>query len=938
MPKFFRTSLLIVASICNMHSWSAESVPYASELGSPYGIDSDWYTTRGNGLKPWSNVTGDFGGQWGNTDCTNGIRYVYSETSDADAWLISPDIALEAAKDYYLTIWVRTEFSPENFRVTIAQGDTPEEQRNGTVLIDMENEAVMGRWKRLRKSFRVDETGNYNFGLNCYSKANQFTLYVTGFSLIEGDGTHAVEVIPAAVPVIKPLPYKAGFPADCIHWSAIRGRNASGQGAWYYEQGDNSYAFVDPDEQEDNWLVSPAFEFPEAGDYKISVSAESFGVLDWFLGTDPADPETFTSPLGGTSYPGTTGATLVTIDKPGTYYVGFHAHAEEGSTMGYGVYGLNVRMVKEWPQPVTDLRTAVDPNGGMTVELNWTNPSLTLKGNQLGTLKKVEIYRDGKPIGTISDAVPGKKSSYIDNTVDSPGLHTYKILPYNELGTSMEDACEVETMYVGTGVEPFPYTWTTGSEHEHYEALTKWVTHNPAGTDREWNIDFGWRYCWASWKLTDAQNDDYLATPYIALEKGYYKVSFETNDRHTNYDFGYLTDRADIPGTFVAVESFRMWDQFGNHENSTIINIPADGNYAMGWHHVEGTEDKCRIELYSIKMEKILPVPAIAEELLAEASQDFSLSAEISWRNPKVDNAGNPLETITRVILLRNAERIADLKENVAPGQKMSFTDTGIPEAAEYEYTVEVFNENGKAQTLPASVKVYVGKGEAIPYEAKLQSWTRYNLDRDNYEWSNMEGGGIRFYSRFSDSDDWAVSPQIYLEPAKEYEIAVETSTISEYPVNWDICTSTIKNPAEMTTLATITIPAKAERHPDKILITTSTENAGDMALFSPGNHVFAAHATGMGTINLHSFKIEEVESVGINVTETERDIQIIIKGDTMILPSGTDIVRIYDITGRIIGSLIVSGTTLSTENLPAGISIIEAAGAYGRSYIKISR
>ena len=93
-----------------------------------------------------------------------------------------------------------------------------------------------------------------------------------------------------------------------------------------------------------------------------------------------------------------------------------------------------------------------------------------------------------------------------------------------------------------------------------------------------------------------------------------------------------------------------------------------------------------------------------------------------------------------------------------------------------------------------------------------------------------------------------------------------------------------------------------------------------------------------MGTINLHSFKIEEVESVGINVTETERDIQIIIKGDTMILPSGTDIVRIYDITGRIIGSLIVSGTTLSTENLPAGISIIEAAGAYGRSYIKISR
>ena len=100
MYNSFRTSLLAIACICNLHAWSAESVPYTSELGTPYGISSDWYNTRGNGVKSWSNVTGDFGGQWGNTGCTNGIQYVYSETSDADAWLISPDIALEAAKDY----------------------------------------------------------------------------------------------------------------------------------------------------------------------------------------------------------------------------------------------------------------------------------------------------------------------------------------------------------------------------------------------------------------------------------------------------------------------------------------------------------------------------------------------------------------------------------------------------------------------------------------------------------------------------------------------------------------------------------------------------------------------------------------------------------------------------------------------------------------------
>ena len=141
--------------------------------------------------------------------------------------------------------------------------------------------------------------------------------------------------------------------------------------------------------------------------------------------------------------------------------------------MGYGVYALNVRMVKEWPQPVTDLRTTVDPSGTMKVTLQWTNPSLTLKGNQLDALTHVEIYRDGTLIDNISDAVPGKSCTFVDDNVDVPGIHTYKVLPYNALGASTEDVREVETMYVGGGAEPFPYSWTTGSEREHYEALTK---------------------------------------------------------------------------------------------------------------------------------------------------------------------------------------------------------------------------------------------------------------------------------------------------------------------------------------------------------------------------------------------------------------------------------------------------------------------------------
>lgn len=937
MTSSFRQSLLTTALIaaCTLSAKAAFNVPYTSELGSPYGIDTDWYNTRGNGTKAWFNLTGDLGGEWGNTGCTSGVYYIYSETSAADAWLISPDISLEARKDYYLTIWVRTEFSPENFRITVAQGDTPAAQRDGTVLIDMNNETVQGRWKCLRKAFRVDETGDYNFGLNCYSRVNQFTLYVTGFSLVEGDGTHAVEVIPAAQPKTMTLPYRSVFPDDCIHWSAIRGSATTGTASWYYEESDNSYAFLDPDEQEDNWLISPGLEITEAGDYKISVSAESYGVLDWYLGTDHTDPSTFTIPLGGTSYPGTTGATLVTVDEPGTYHVGFHAHADNGSSMGYGVYSLNVRIVKDWPQPVGDLTTTVDPNGALQASLAWTNPTQTLKGNTLTALEKVEIYRDGVLAATLTGMLPGQKCTYTDSELDQPGIHTYHILPYNELGASEEDARRVETMYVGTEVEPFPYEWVTGYDRENYEQLARWVAYNPDGkSGREWHIEYGWRYSWNSSRIPGTDNNDYVATPYIAMQKGYYKVTFEVNDRHANYDFGYVTDRADLPGTFVFVESFRMSEIWNNHENSAVIRIPDNGNYAMAWHHTAGTSEYCGIEIYSIRMEKVNPLPGIAEELSVVPAENFSLGAIVNWRNPGTDIAGYPLDELTRVIILRNSERIADIRENIEPGAEMSFTDTDIPEAGEYEYTVQVFNEYGTAQALPASSVAYIGRGESIPYEAYLQTWTRHNRDRDNYEWQNMENGGITFYSRFSISDDWAVSPYICLEPSMEYDLTVSASTISEYDVEWDICSATVSDPSAMTSFATVTIPAGSDAEEYTFRLSTRPEDA---AALPAGNRVFAAHATGMGTIRLHSFTIKAAENNAINEARTDEGEMIRIEGNIIILPEGTETARIFDTQGRIIATS-TGDAPVNIDQITAPIFFVETTGTYGAARARLAR
>ena len=942
MKRILITAIAAIMALSSALCHAAKSVPYSSELGTAFGLDPDWTNSRGDGPKAWSAVNPEnWQGEWGNTGCSAAIQYSYAAT-DADAWFISPAIALEADKDYTLTVWVRTDYFSESFRVNLADSPNVADLKAGTTIADLNNRTIAGRWKPLRSTFRVDHTADYHFGLNCYSKADQMNLYVTGFSLAEGDGSHEITVVPAANPQVMSLPYRSDIAADHTSWSSIIGSFATSADNWYFEPADNSYSFVSYDNIEDNWLISPALRMETAGDYRISISAEIYGSLDVYLGTDPARPETFTIPVtGNTDIPAgdDPANAMVEIPAPGTYYVGFHAHAKEGSSYGYGITSLYVREYKDWPKPVDDLASAVDPNGAMEVTLGWTNPSLSVKGNRLEALEKVEIYRDSELIATLTDAAPGQKMHYTDSSVPTPGLHIYHILPYNALGAAEDGIRPVSTTYVGTTVEPFPYR-ISSADSDAATGFAKWYAHNPAGVpDREWHLAYGWRYYWESRQLHNNYepyaNDDYLATPYITMTKGYYNVTFSVVDRHANYDFGYLTDRADMPSTFVKVQEMRGSEIYNEHTVSAVVYIPADGNYAMAWHHVGTADANSGVEIYGIDMTPVKAVPSQAENLTVTPGADFALTADISWTNPTTDNAGMPLDKITRISVLRNGESVeADI--DLTPGASQTITDRAIPADGEYVYQVIVLNDNGALPSAPPSATVYAGRGAAAPWQADLWTWKIVNMDGSREKWRRYGDSSLVYSTNFNDADDWAISPYITFEPESRYEISAETYLGGEESVEWALAYGTNTLPATMTKVATFTTSA-TDGQTDRLIVTTVKPDddsqrirpAAQTVYIPSGTYTLALHGYTRGTFELRSFAVNKDGAGSVDGIASDLSATVTLSGGMLRFPANTVEVKIFDAQGRYVASQR-DAAPISADALPRGIVMVTVVTADG--------
>ena len=97
----------------------------------------------------------------------------------------------------------------------------------------------------------------------------------------------------------------------------------------------------------------------------------------------------------------------------------------------------------------------------------------------------------------------------------------------------------------------------------------------------------------------------------------------------------------------------------------------------------------------------------------------ISLACHLSWTNPVTTVAGNPLNSIKKIVIERNNEIIKEI-ENPAVGALMNFTDNTVPTTDNYHYVLYAINDDGKG----AEADGYADIGDGCYFRFVLQNST----------------------------------------------------------------------------------------------------------------------------------------------------------------------------------------------------------------------
>lgn len=194
MKKKLFTALLAAYSL-SIVPVSAETFNYSSQLFLDLStIDTGWTSYNGTSrAKAWVADPGN---------CTNkstaeqfakvgegitgGASHQYDNAYQANCWLFSPALELESGVEYTVTIWARTHFTPrydehESFKVTV--GDDASASSQTTTIINQPSYQNGEDFEKLTGTFTPQTTGEFYFGIHCFSAADQDQLFVTGFSV-----------------------------------------------------------------------------------------------------------------------------------------------------------------------------------------------------------------------------------------------------------------------------------------------------------------------------------------------------------------------------------------------------------------------------------------------------------------------------------------------------------------------------------------------------------------------------------------------------------------------------------------------------------------------------------------------------------------------------------------------------------------------------------
>ncbi|MCM1067880.1 MAG: choice-of-anchor J domain-containing protein [Muribaculaceae bacterium] len=153
------------------------------------------------------------GSTWAFTS-SNGTFYKYNSTNDADDWLFSPAIYLEAGKAYDFAAFARAYGDKYPEKIEIRMGTAPTAEAMSTTIVPATT--LLGTEQELPAAISAPTSGEYFFGFHAITEAGQWNLYLNGYSISAPFGATA----PDAVTELKLTPDISGALSTAISFKA----------------------------------------------------------------------------------------------------------------------------------------------------------------------------------------------------------------------------------------------------------------------------------------------------------------------------------------------------------------------------------------------------------------------------------------------------------------------------------------------------------------------------------------------------------------------------------------------------------------------------------------------------------------------------------------------------------------------------------------------
>lgn len=381
--------------------------------------------------------------------------------------------------------------------------------------------------------------------------------------------------------------------------------------------------------------------------------------------------------LTGTAAPGTRVSRTMTLAE-GTHLfaVTLSNAAGRGEQVKTSAYVGN-----DTPVAPQDLTISVD-NDNFTARLKWTKPQ---RGANNGYINPDELtYTITRYPGAEVLESGYEGTSYYDELPDEPGIHSYYYTVQAFFAGKGSALATTQTFNVG---DAMPIPWR--EDFTNRASFSQFSTINVDNDWCEWKWGNQMAQCQNNDLYCDNDADDWLITPPLKLQADrLYQLEFEASSfwlwdrgREEYFEVGFGDNPLGQDYEIVIERHMMQQTQEGIPVKYSVQLRPTkDGSYYIGFHCTTPLRNASRLEIDNIVVDEssLLTSPSAVTNLRVEAAAKGALRADVKFNAPTMDLAGNPVSTLTQILVYREGatDELLATFNNPTPGEELTCQDT----------------------------------------------------------------------------------------------------------------------------------------------------------------------------------------------------------------------------------------------------------------------